>query len=135
MSGPVPSPSMNGMIGWSGTPSLPLAMVIFPPPAGGVSVDSAMRISASRGNARAAIVARWRGAGGRYPAHCRWNARSAPMPASDAEPARKRGADCSAPRRVCLEERLPDFEFLARHRIAVDGDLDLVLADRPAVGL
>src|SRR5687768_7030268 len=36
MSGPVPSPSMNGMMGWSGTLSLPLEMVIFAPCAGGV---------------------------------------------------------------------------------------------------
>ncbi len=34
MSAPVPSPSMNGMIGWSGTCSLPFAIVIFSPPAG-----------------------------------------------------------------------------------------------------
>src|SRR5262245_60749011 len=38
MSGPVPSPSMKGMIGWSGTLSLPFAMVIFLPCAGGVTV-------------------------------------------------------------------------------------------------
>ena len=36
MSGPVPSPSMNGMIGWAGTLRMPSAMVIFSPPAGGV---------------------------------------------------------------------------------------------------
>src|SRR6185503_5001848 len=38
MSGPVPSPSMNGMIGWSGTASLPLAIVIFCPCAGTLSL-------------------------------------------------------------------------------------------------
>jgi hypothetical protein len=31
MSGPVPSPSMNGMIGWSGTLSLPPEIVIVSP--------------------------------------------------------------------------------------------------------
>jgi hypothetical protein len=36
MSAPVPSPSMKGMIGWSGTASLPFLMVIFSPVAGGV---------------------------------------------------------------------------------------------------
>ena len=36
MSGPVPSPLMNGMIGLSGTSSLPAEMEIFPP-AGGVT--------------------------------------------------------------------------------------------------
>src|SRR5207247_6559496 len=35
MSGPVPSPRMNGITGLSGTMSLPLLIVIFPP-AGGV---------------------------------------------------------------------------------------------------
>src|SRR6202051_2133473 len=34
MSRPVPSPSMNGMMGWSGTCNLPFALVIFSPPAG-----------------------------------------------------------------------------------------------------
>jgi hypothetical protein len=34
MSRPVPSPSMKGMMGWSGTCNLPLLMVIFSPPAG-----------------------------------------------------------------------------------------------------
>ena len=34
MSGPVPSPSMNGRIGRSGTVSTPLLMVIFCPSAG-----------------------------------------------------------------------------------------------------
>ncbi len=38
MSGPVPSPSMNGMIGWSGTCSRPLLMVIFWPSAGTLSL-------------------------------------------------------------------------------------------------
>ncbi len=42
MSGPVPSPSMKGMIGLFGTVSLPLLMVILAPPAGGVSFGSAM---------------------------------------------------------------------------------------------
>ena len=36
MSGPMPSPSINGMIGWSGTFSLPPSMVILEPLAGGV---------------------------------------------------------------------------------------------------
>src|SRR5688572_31082227 len=36
MSGPVPSPSINGMIGLSGTMSLPSRMEIFAPCAGGV---------------------------------------------------------------------------------------------------
>src|SRR5687767_6572052 len=44
MSGPVPSPSMKGMIGWSGTVSLPFWMVIFCPCRGtfsltGVDID------------------------------------------------------------------------------------------------
>ena len=37
MSGPVPSPSMNGMIGLSGTLSRPSTMVMVSPPAGGVN--------------------------------------------------------------------------------------------------
>jgi hypothetical protein len=37
MSGPVPSPSMNGMTGRSGTRSFPLLIVIFSPCAGGVT--------------------------------------------------------------------------------------------------
>jgi hypothetical protein len=32
MSGPVPSPSMKGMIGWSGTFNLPPLIVIASPP-------------------------------------------------------------------------------------------------------
>src|SRR5688500_16924514 len=44
MSGPVPSPSMKGTIGWSGTVSLPFWMVIFCPCGGtfsltGVDID------------------------------------------------------------------------------------------------
>src|SRR5262245_10656798 len=38
MSRPVPSPSMNGMIGWSGTASLPFLIEIFAPPAGGATL-------------------------------------------------------------------------------------------------
>ncbi len=34
MSGPVPSPSMNGKMGWSGTLSTPLLIVICCPPSG-----------------------------------------------------------------------------------------------------
>ena len=45
MSGPVPSPSMKGMIGLLGTVSLPPAMVIAAPPGGGTKVASAMKIS------------------------------------------------------------------------------------------
>ena len=46
MSGPVPSPSMNGMIGRSGTCSLPLLMEIVWPSAGGVtSLKVAMKQS------------------------------------------------------------------------------------------
>jgi hypothetical protein len=41
MSAPVPSPSMNGMIGLSGTVSLPSLMVILAPPAGAVMVGLA----------------------------------------------------------------------------------------------
>src|SRR3954464_5045532 len=37
MSGPVPSPMMNGMIGWSGTWSLPFWMEILAPPSGGAT--------------------------------------------------------------------------------------------------
>src|SRR5688572_14973099 len=37
MSGPVPSPSMKGMMGRSGTLSLPCEMEIACPPAGGVT--------------------------------------------------------------------------------------------------
>ena len=35
MSGPVPSPSMNGMIGWAGTCSTPSRIVIVSPCVGG----------------------------------------------------------------------------------------------------
>src|SRR3982750_4246795 len=38
MSGPVPSPMMNGMIGWSGTWSLPSWTEILAPPAGGLTL-------------------------------------------------------------------------------------------------
>src|SRR5262245_37916229 len=41
MSGPVPSPSMKGTIGFSGTTSLPLRMVILAPLAGGVIFNAA----------------------------------------------------------------------------------------------
>ncbi len=44
MSGPVPSPSMNGMIGWSGTASLPFEIVIFWP-CGGTSSLTAVDIT------------------------------------------------------------------------------------------
>src|SRR5512141_1963439 len=47
MSRPVPSPSMNGMIGLFGTVSLPFAIVILAPPAGGVRVGSDMEFSGS----------------------------------------------------------------------------------------
>ena len=40
MSGPVPSPSMNGMIGWSGTVSLPSWIVIFWPCGGTFSLSA-----------------------------------------------------------------------------------------------
>ena len=36
MSGPIPSPSMNGMIGWLGTSSLPSSSVMAWPSEGGV---------------------------------------------------------------------------------------------------
>ena len=49
MSGPVPSPSMNGMIGLSGTVSLPFAIEILAPPAGGVSVGSAIGFPSRKG--------------------------------------------------------------------------------------
>src|SRR5690242_14812473 len=38
MSGPVPSPSMKGMMGWSGTASLPRVMVMRCPAGGGCNV-------------------------------------------------------------------------------------------------
>src|SRR5215467_9122593 len=41
MSGPVPSPSMKGMIGFSGTRSLPSCMPIFAPCGGGVIFELA----------------------------------------------------------------------------------------------
>src|SRR5438034_1942428 len=41
MSGPVPSPSMNGTIGFGGTSTLPLLRVIFAPWAGGVTLGLA----------------------------------------------------------------------------------------------
>ena len=41
MSGPVPSPSMNGMMGLFGAVNLPLLMVIFAPPEGGLKVTLA----------------------------------------------------------------------------------------------
>src|SRR5262245_65347221 len=40
MSGPTPSPSMNGMIGWSGTESFPLTRRIVSPSAGGVILSN-----------------------------------------------------------------------------------------------
>jgi hypothetical protein len=43
MSGPVPSPRMNGKIGFSGTVSLPLLMVIFPPAGGVMSLYAIVR--------------------------------------------------------------------------------------------
>ncbi len=55
MSGPVPSPSMNGTIGLSGTTSLPFWMVILAPSAGGmarglagVDMDALLRIAGRR---------------------------------------------------------------------------------------
>ena len=51
MSGPVPSPSMKGMIGWSGTLSLPFWIVIFWPCAGTLSL-SAVDIDGLRKNDR-----------------------------------------------------------------------------------
>ncbi len=44
MSGPVPSPSMNATIGWSGTCSLPWLIVIFSP-AGILTLAAAMGAS------------------------------------------------------------------------------------------
>jgi len=41
ISGPVPSPSMNGTIGFCGTISLPLLTVIFAPCVGGVTLGLA----------------------------------------------------------------------------------------------
>src|SRR5690242_18307806 len=43
MSGPVPSPSMKGMTGRSGTVRRPFAIVIFSPPAGGTGWKLDMR--------------------------------------------------------------------------------------------
>src|SRR5579859_3498774 len=60
MSGPVPSPSMNGTIGLFGTLSLPLAMVILAPPAGAVRVGSAMSAPSVGRRARPAILVRTR---------------------------------------------------------------------------
>ena len=40
MSGPVPSPSMKGMMGWSGTSSLPFGIVIFSPCGGTASLTA-----------------------------------------------------------------------------------------------
>src|SRR5487761_1466749 len=63
MSGPVPSPSMKGMMGFSGTTSLPSRRVSLAPWAGGVSfrgaavditVDSSRELMAGRGAGRAA---------------------------------------------------------------------------------
>src|SRR5258708_24674128 len=42
MSAPVPSPSMNGMIGLSGTASVPFLIVILAPWAGGVTLGVAV---------------------------------------------------------------------------------------------
>src|SRR6185437_6148763 len=53
MSGPVPSPSMNGMMGLSGTVSLPSRMVILAPCAGGVTfMVAAVDIDYSPGGSR-----------------------------------------------------------------------------------
>src|SRR3546814_1485207 len=64
MSGPVPSPSMNGMIGLLGNCSLPPLRVILAPPAGAVGVKLAM------GSSRCWAMPRpchWRGS------KLRWN--------------------------------------------------------------
>src|SRR5580658_5617123 len=54
MSAPVPSPSMNGMIGLSGTCRMPLATAIFAPPAGGATLAvAAVDMSGLLGNPRA----------------------------------------------------------------------------------
>src|SRR5207302_1305720 len=60
MSGPVPSPSMNGTIGFCGTISLPLLIVIFAPWAGGVTLGLAaldMRDSPGRSPSARALIA------------------------------------------------------------------------------
>src|ERR1035438_7486491 len=57
MSRPVPSPSMNGMIGWSGTVSLPFLIEIFWPPGGATGlgeVGVGLVISAHASTARCA---------------------------------------------------------------------------------
>ena len=65
MSGPMPSPSMNGMIGWEGTLSLPPTMVIDSPftGAGVFWVEAvevgAMRHSLSSGERGAEAVSSW----------------------------------------------------------------------------
>src|ERR1041384_5081783 len=66
MSGPVPSPMMKGMIGWSGTWSLPFWMEILAPPAGGVTLglvgEVAIVFAISRlfrGSKRAGMLSRW----------------------------------------------------------------------------
>ena len=68
MSGPVPSPSMKGMIGLSGTLSLPLAIVIVC--AAGGRLEAGFRHGFLRefeargrdGRARGALLSRFRGA-------------------------------------------------------------------------
>ena len=64
ISGPVPSPMMNGMIGWSGTVSLPFLMEIFAPPAGGATLGLVGVVAivfafscVTRGVGRAAMLA------------------------------------------------------------------------------
>src|SRR3954447_9508614 len=48
MSGPVPSPSIYGTMGWSGTLNLPWLIVIFAPSAGGCGAGLAMEMSPRR---------------------------------------------------------------------------------------
>src|SRR5215813_2044147 len=57
MSGPVPSPSMKGMIGWSGTLRRPCEIVILAPPEGGVRVGSVIGFSGRCAARNAAVNA------------------------------------------------------------------------------
>src|SRR3984885_8819604 len=56
MSRPVPSPSMNGMTGWSGTRNVPLEMVIFSPPTGAFVTGLASDIALLLKNAAAMLA-------------------------------------------------------------------------------
>src|SRR5690606_24068009 len=130
MSGPVPSPSMKGMTGRSGTLSPFAVLVIVPAPAGTAGVKSAIgssREAAGRGarrksdrHCRASRGCRQRRAGRRGGAGRRAHAHYRRAPGAAPAGCRLGSADLEVP---------------GLHHFALVEDLHAVVAGGPAIGL